>query len=77
MTDMDKFEMLRQRFDDLEKQMKKAASKWRSDDYVAVANILESNARIYQRCAEELARVIAGEAPPALGEEWERKQEKS
>lgn len=51
-------------------------NKWRSDDYVAVANILESNAHIYQHCADELARVLAGETPPAPGEAWETKQEK-
>lgn len=51
-----------------------ADADWRSEDYTDLANILESNARIYQQCADELGRVIAGETRPPPGMAWKKKE---
>lgn len=72
MVDVPKLEALAARFERLARKADALHEKERVSRYVSFValGVLSARSESYERCADELRRVLAGETPPADGEEW-------
>lgn len=71
---MNAYTLLVERFNRMSAVRREVEQKCNDNHEFGAANAAGAAAQAYERCAHEVSRVIAGEAPPPVGHEWPEPQ---